>query len=240
MPAEGIQLMRHDEVLSLEEIVEVTRIAVNKFGFKKIRLTGGEPLVRKGIVELVSMLHKIDGLEEITMSTNGILLDQYAEDLKKAGLARVNISLDTLDPIQYKTITRGGDIERVKAGIQAAKQAQLFPVKINTVRPKDYDKEDLERIIAFCQEENLEQRFINLMDLKTGTFSQVENGESGNCKTCNRLRLTANGQIKPCLFSNQAYSIRSMSIEEAFLKALQMKPERGDVSTSHDFYNIGG
>lgn len=240
MPAEGIKLMTHNEVLSLEEIVEITQIAVQKFGIKKVRLTGGEPLVRKGIIKLVSMLNKIEGLSEITMSTNGILLEEYAQDLKDAGLTRVNISLDTLDPTKYKQLTRGGDIERVKAGIQAAQKAQLFPIKINAVRPKDYDKQDLQKVIDYCQKEKLELRFINLMDLKTGTFSQVENGESGNCKTCNRLRLTANGNIKPCLFSNKTYNIREMGIENAFLTALKMKPERGDISTSHDFYNIGG
>lgn len=240
MPAEGIKLMSHNDVLSLEDMAKVVRVAATKFGIKKVRLTGGEPLVRKGIVELVSMINDIPGIEEINMTTNAILLKDFAEELKDAGLTRVNISLDTMDAAKYKRITRGGDIEKVKEGIRAAKAAGLTPVKINVVRPKDADVQDLEKVKDFCEAEGLTIRYINMMDLTTGSFSQVEGGTSGNCNTCNRLRLMANGNIKPCLFSNLQYSIRQHGIENAFLLALKMKPEKGEVSTSHEFYNIGG
>ena len=113
MPEEGIQLIDHSDILSFEEIVEFTRGAV-KNGITKIRLTGGEPLVRKGIVELVAMLASIEGLEVLSMTTNGILLSQFAMVLKEKGLHRLNISLDTLDADKFREITRGGDIEKVK------------------------------------------------------------------------------------------------------------------------------
>ncbi len=240
MPAEGIQLMRHEDILSLEEITEVVKVAASKFGIRQVRLTGGEPLIRKGIVDLVKMIRQVPEIDEINMTTNGIYLQKYAQDLKEAGLTRVNISLDTIDAKKYESLTRGGDIEQVKGGVLAAKKAGLTPVKINVVRPKDHDVEDLENVKDYCDKEGLEIRYINMMDLETGSFSQVEGGAGGNCKKCKRLRLMANGNVKPCLFSDLSYNVRELGTENAFLKALNMKPERGNVSQSHSFYNIGG
>lgn len=240
MPAEGIELMRHDQVLSLEEIADVVRVGASKFGIQKIRLTGGEPLVRKGIVELVEMLAKIPGVNEVSMTTNGVLLPRYASDLKKAGLKRVNISLDTLSPEKYRAITRVGDIDQVFAGIKVAREAGLQPIKINVVKVDGVEREELEELAAFCKREGLLIQYIRQMDLEKGTFSQVEGGRGGNCALCNRLRLTADGFVKPCLFSNQAYSVKELGIEEAFRAALQNKPEKGKSSTIHNFYNIGG
>ncbi|WP_075589930.1 GTP 3',8-cyclase MoaA [Labilibacter marinus] len=240
MPAEGIQLMRHDEVLSLEKIAEVARIGAEKFGIKKIRLTGGEPLVRKGIVSLVKMLKAIEHIDEISMTTNGILLSKYASELKEAGLSRVNISLDSLNPDKFKDVTRGGNIEDVFKGIETAKEVQLTPVKINVVKMDSSNKDELEKLEEFCQQEELKIQYIKQMNLETGTFSQVEGGQGGNCSICNRLRLSADGYLKPCLFSNQAYSIKELGIEKAFNSALQNKPEKGKTSHKHGFYNIGG
>lgn len=240
MPAEGIELMRHDQVLSLEEIADVVRVGATKFGIHKIRLTGGEPLVRKGIVELVEMLAKIPGVNEVSMTTNGVLLPRYASDLKKAGLKRVNISLDTLSSKKYKTITRVGEIDQVFAGIKAAREAGLQPIKINVVKVDGVEREELEELASFCKKEGLQIQYIRQMDLEKGTFSQVEGGRGGNCALCNRLRLTADGFVKPCLFSNQAYSVKELGIEAAFRAALQNKPEKGKSSTIHNFYNIGG
>lgn len=240
MPAEGIKLMSHSDILKFEEITDTIKVGASKYGIKKIRLTGGEPLVRKGIVDLVSMINQVEGIEEVTLTTNGILLPKYAQALKEAGLSRVNISLDTMSPEKYKAITRGGDIEQVKEGIQAAKDAGLSPIKINVVKMEDSDPKELEAVKSFCQQEGLQIRYINVMNLKTGSFSQVDGGIGGNCAICNRLRLTANGDIKPCLFSNKSFNIREFGIEEAYLKALNEKPEKGDISDAHQFYNIGG
>ena len=174
------------------------------------------------------------------MTTNGIFLSKYAADLKKAGLTRVNISLDTFSAEKFKTITRGGDIEAVKEGIAAAIAAGLSPIKINVVKAKEPDVADLALLKQYCDELGLKIRYIHQMDLKVGDFKQVEGGESGNCKTCNRLRLMANGNIKPCLFNNQGYNVKELGIETAFYRALEAKPERGLGSSNHGFYNIGG
>lgn len=121
MPEEGVHKFSHEEMLSLEEVYEITKAFVD-LGINKIRFTGGEPLTRKGIVDLISKVSKLKGVKDIAMTTNGILLKEYASDLKAAGLNRVNISLDTLDEEKYKTITRGGDLFRVLEAIEEAKE----------------------------------------------------------------------------------------------------------------------
>lgn len=240
MPAGGIELMQHKDILTLEQIAEVAKIGAEKFGITKVRLTGGEPLVRKGIVQLVKMLKDIDLIEEVSMTTNGIFLKKFARELKVAGLNRVNISLDTLSPEKFKATTRGGNIQDVLDGIQAAKSEGLTPVKINVVKMESTTKEELDELKVFCEKAGVKIQFIRQMDLENGSFSQVEGGRGGNCSICNRLRLTADGFIKPCLFSNKKYSTKELGIEKAFADALVNKPEKGKTSSSHGFYNIGG
>ena len=238
MPEEGIRLLHHADILSFEEIVEFTRLAVSN-GITKVRLTGGEPLVRKDIVELVSMLAAIDGLEDLSMTTNGILLTKYAQKLKAAGLNRINISLDTVNPKNYCEITRAGNLEQVLEGIEAAREAQLEPIKVNCVLLGQPD-EETQQIKQFCEERGLKLRFIHQMNLKTGEFSTVEGGDGGNCSKCNRVRLLANGDIKPCLFSDLSYNIRKLGHQEALNLALGNKPKSGTYNKSGEFYNIGG
>jgi cyclic pyranopterin phosphate synthase len=238
MPEEGIRLLDHSDILSFEEIADFTRTAVAN-GITKVRLTGGEPLVRKNIVELVSMLSAIDGLEDLSMTTNGILLSEHAVDLKKAGLNRINISLDTVNPEQYCQITRNGDLAKVLEGIDAARSAGLEPIKINCVLLGEPD-DDSRKLKQFCEDRGLSLRFIHQMNLKTGEFSTVEGGEGGNCKKCNRVRLLANGDIKPCLFSDLAYNIRKLGHQEALNLAIGNKPRSGTYNQSGEFYNIGG
>ena len=238
MPEHGIKLMPHSDILSFEEIADFTRLAVSK-GITKVRLTGGEPLVRKGITELVSMLASIDGIEDLAMTTNGILLEQFACELKKVGLNRVNISMDTTDSKRYCEITRTGDLDKVFEGIKAAQQAGLEPIKINCVLLGQPD-EDTQKLKAFCGENNLSLRFIHQMNLKNGEFSKVEGGEGGNCSRCNRVRLLANGDVKPCLFSDLAFNIRTLGQEKALQLAIGEKPRSGTFNQSGQFYNIGG
>lgn len=238
MPAEGIKLLNHSDILSFEEITEFTKLAV-KNGITKIRLTGGEPLVRNNITGLVRMLASINGVEDLSMTTNGVLLGKYAKELKDAGLKRINISLDTVDPEKYCDITRTGDLQNVFNGIDAAIDAGLFPIKINCVVLGQPDEDTL-KLKAYCESKSLIIRFIHQMNLKTGEFSKVEGGEGGNCKKCNRVRLLANGDIKPCLFSDHAYNIREIGNEEALRRALGNKPKRGTFNSSGEFYNIGG
>ena len=238
MPEEGVRLLDHSDILSFEEITEFTRMAVAN-GITKVRLTGGEPLVRKNIVDLVKMLAGIDGLEDLSMTTNGILLPEFALELKKAGLNRINISLDTVNPDNYCQITRNGELAKVLAGIEAACDAGLEPIKINCVLLGQPD-EETRQLKQFCENRNLSLRFIHQMNLKTGEFSKVEGGEGGNCSKCNRVRLLANGDIKPCLFSDLAYNIRKLGHHEALNLALGNKPRSGTYNQSGEFYNIGG
>ena len=238
MPEDGIRLLDHSDILSFEEIADFTRMAVAN-GITKVRLTGGEPLVRKNIVELVAMLAAIDGLEDLSMTTNGVLLSKYAADLKKAGLNRINISLDTVNPDDFCQITRNGDLEKVLEGIEAARNVGLEPIKINCVLLGQPD-EETKKLKEFCEEHGLSLRFIHQMNLKTGEFSTVEGGEGGNCKKCNRVRLLANGDIKPCLFSDLGYNIRKLGHQEALKLTLGNKPRNGTYNQSGEFYNIGG
>jgi cyclic pyranopterin phosphate synthase len=238
MPEEGIRLLNHSDILSFEEITEFTKLAVAN-GITKVRLTGGEPLVRKDIVELVAMLARIDGLEDLSMTTNGILLPKYAADLKKAGLNRINISLDTVNPDNYCQITRNGELAQALEGIEAAQKAGLEPIKINCVL-LGQTEDETRTLKQFCDERGLSLRFIHQMNLKTGEFSTVEGGDGGNCNKCNRVRLLANGDIKPCLFSDLAYNIRDLGHQEALNLALGNKPKAGTYNKSGEFYNIGG
>lgn len=239
MPAEGVVPLSHSDILSFDEITEVAKIAVD-LGIDKVRITGGEPLVRKGIVDLVSMLSAISGINDLSMTTNGILLDRFAGQLAGAGLNRVNVSLDTLDPIRYSELTRGGDIQSVFKGLEAAREARLFPIKINCVVSQSSQEPDAQMVKDFAEENDFEVRFIHQMDLENGYFEPVEGGEGGNCSSCNRLRLTSNGLIKPCLFSTKGYSVRELGPEEALMTALERKPKCGGMNPEGHFYTIGG
>jgi GTP 3',8-cyclase len=239
MPEEGIKLFRHEEILSFSEIAGFTKAAVEN-GVTKVRITGGEPLVRKGISALVRMISDIEGIEDLSMTTNGTLLKQFAVELKAAGLQRVNISLDTIDPEKFKSITRTGDINDVFEGIIAAKNARLSPVKINCVIKESKDEEEARAVTRFCIDNGLEIRYIRQMDLVRGHFSRVEGGTGGECSLCNRLRLTSNGKLKPCLFNSIEFDIRELGFEKALKLAAELKPECGSVNETGAFYNIGG
>ena len=239
MPAQGIKLLRHKDILRFDEIAEVTRTAVD-MGVDKVRITGGEPLVRKGIVELVKMLAEIPGINDLAMTTNGTLLHKFARPLAEAGLQRVNISLDTLDPEKYNQITRIGRLEDALRGIQAAKDAGLTPVKINCVVKDSSREPDAQQVKKFAEEQGLQVRFIPQMNLETGEFGVVEGGEGGKCKRCDRLRLTSDGKIMPCLFSELGYDVRKLGAEKAINLALGNKPRSGTVNQVSHFSNIGG
>lgn len=239
MPEDGVKLMDHRDILTFEEITEVVRVAVS-LGVDKFRITGGEPLIRKDIVTLISMIAAVKGVKDLSMTTNGMFLEEFALPLKVAGLRRVNISLDTTNEVKFKTITRGGDLNRVLKGIEAARKAGLEPIKINCVVYNSSREEDAQEVKEFCSKNNLQVRFIHQMNLETGEFSVVEGGDGGNCQLCNRLRLTANGMVKPCLFDEEEFSVRELGARNALLGALNVKPLNGCLNTKGSFYNIGG
>jgi len=239
MPEEGITLKSHDDILSYEEIEEIVKTAV-KLGFNKFRLTGGEPLIRKGIVDLVQRLSKIDGVKTLAMTTNGLLLSKYAKELKAAGLSRLNISIDTLNPERYKTITRGGDLNEALAGIKAAKEAGFTKTKLNAVLVNGFNDDEKQALKEFADKNEMKIRFIKKMDLKAGDYYEVEGGEGGNCSICNRLRVTADAKIRSCLFSDNEIDLRKEGFEQGLIKAVENKPEKGHKSTKREMIEIGG
>ncbi|MEW6721272.1 MAG: radical SAM protein [Thermodesulfobacteriota bacterium] len=239
MPDECPHTLPQENVLSFEEIRAFADAAV-KNGIERIRITGGEPLTRKGITGLVGMLRGIDGLKDLSMTTNGILLKGFARELKVAGLNRVNISLDTVDPEKYRWITRNGDLREVLQGIDAAEEAGLLPIKINCVVKGSSGDEDAVGVRAFCERRKLQVRFIREMNLENGEFAVVEGGTGGDCRICNKIRLSCDGNFRPCLFSDLSFNARSLGAEEAFRTAVCAKPRIGTRSSLNKFNLVGG
>ena len=277
MPPEGVRKQTHDQILSLEEIGEIARAAV-ELGVKKIRLTGGEPLVRRGVLSLCRELRRIPRLQELTLTTNGLLLPGMAAELKAAGVDRVNVSLDTLDPEKYRRITRGGCLEDALAGIQAARDAGLSPLKLNCVLIGGFNDDEIPALAALTERAPVEVRFIELMPIgdtagfgpeaylpceavlerlprlepaageRTGVAERFRlPGAAGTvglirplsrcfCAQCDRIRLTADGYLKPCLHSREEISVRGLhgpDLRRRLEQAIRHKPEQhGQLSAS--------
>ncbi len=238
MPPEGINVKSHDDFLSFEEIVEVVKAGVH-LGINKIRLTGGEPLVKRGIIELVRMIKRVEGIEHLAMTTNGTLVEQKAAPLKEAGLDSMNISLDTLDGERYRRLTRGGDINRVFRGIQAALEAG-FPLKLNMVVLEDTPAKDITKMENFCSSRGIKLQLINHYSLTEQKKNNYSFNRPPDCSRCNRLRLLAGGELKPCLHSDIEIKVDFNNIEASLLKAVASKPEKGTACSSSNKIEIGG
>jgi cyclic pyranopterin phosphate synthase len=244
MPEGGIERRGHSDILRSEEIIEICSAAV-ELGITKIRVTGGEPLVRKGITELCAELGKLG--VELTLTTNGILLAQYAAALYSAGVSRVNVSLDTLNPDRFRELTRGGELSAVLRGIEAARSAGMSPLKINAVALRGVNDDEFEAFRQLTLDGTTEVRFIELMPIGEGkalwdsSFYTYDNEKlpprmsviapvsHAFCPDCNRLRLTADGKIKPCLHSALELNVRGLhgdNLRSALLDAANAKPER--------------
>jgi cyclic pyranopterin phosphate synthase len=161
-PKEGISLQGHEDILRYEEIIRVIDLAV-RMGLIKVRITGGEPLVRRGFVEFIAALRTIAGLQDISLTTNGILLEDFAEQIFEAGIRRINISLDSLNRDKYYHITRGGDLDRVLRGIARAEEIGFDPIKINTVAIKGFNDDEALDFVKLADEKPFQIRFIELM-----------------------------------------------------------------------------
>ena len=207
MPEEGVPKLSHDNILRFEEIVRIVRVAVD-MGIIHVRLTGGEPLVRRGIVDLVAELGRLPGLDDLSMTTNGTLLSRFAASLAQAGLDRINISLDTLQPERFRHITRRGELEDVLYGRRAALDAGLRPVKINTVVVRGLNEERLGPLTAVTANGPGPARYYQLPGAE-GTLGFISPISEHFCHACNRLRLTSDGRLLPCLLSNTAFDMRT-------------------------------
>lgn len=283
MPAEGMEFQPHEDIMTYEEIAE-TVAALAPMGLRKIRLTGGEPLVHKDIHKLISMLSQIPGIEDIAMTTNGIFLASKAWLLKEAGLTRVNISLDSMRQDRFSAITRGGDVRKVLEGIQAADEAGLHPIKLNVVLMKGANEDEIKDFISLTLERPIHVRFIEYMPIGSasdtwrstylpltavtdlcreagwdiesadlpkgngpsenkrivgakGTFGLIHPVSEHFCDNCNRLRLTADGYIKACLYWSDELHVRPAAaagdreaIRSKFMKALGGKPKNHEMA----------
>ncbi|MBN1150985.1 radical SAM protein [candidate division WOR-3 bacterium] len=237
MPREGVQKKKHSSIISYENIVKIVEASAG-LGIKKIRLTGGEPLVRVGIEDLVAMIDEIGKIEEICMTTNGTYLADKAVKLKENGLDRVNVSLDTLDPERYKRITRVGDIRPVFKGIEKAIEAGLG-VKINTVVLNDTTREDIEKMKEFCAKLEISLQLINAYNLGQKKIETTFD-RPPKCEDCNRIRLLSDGKLKPCLHSNIEIEVDFNDIQGSIIKTIMAKPSKGYVCVNRTMSEIGG
>ncbi|MCP5051282.1 MAG: radical SAM protein [bacterium] len=229
------------EILSYEQIMEVAQVAVS-LGIKKIRFTGGEPLARKEIISLIADIRKLRGLEELALTTNGTLLDKMARPLKEAGLDRINISMDTLMPEKFKAISRWGSLSDVLKGIDATIDAGFKNTKINMVLKPNWNAGEVDDMKAFCQRKGLRLQRINhysLDDIKT-IDRRWEAERPLPCIMCDRIRLTADGKLKPCLFNNLEIPLDFNNLKESLTQAIRRKPKEGTTNTTTGNWQIGG
>jgi cyclic pyranopterin phosphate synthase len=241
MPAEGIPLKSHQDILRYEQVAEIVHVAA-ALGIHKIKLTGGEPLVRRNIEFIIRQIAAIPGITDLGMTTNASLLTpEKARLLKEAGLMRINISLDSLDPTRFRAITRGGEIAPVMRGIDAALEAGLTPVKINMVIMEDTPFTAVTEMKRFCVSKGLSMQTITHFSLGNRNMPRaLATDRPPPCFTCNRLRLTADGFLKPCLFTDQEIRVDMNDIEASLLEAIDMKPETGYSCNNRSMRQIGG
>ena len=291
MPPQGVPWRRHDEILSFEELAAVARAAA-ACGVSKVRLTGGEPLVRKGCPELVGLLARTSGLHDISLTTNGVLLPAHAAELRRQGLSRVNLSLDSLRPARYAQLSRGGRLTDALAGLESALAAGFVPVKLNVLLLEGIEDE-LEDFVALTRERPIHVRFIEFMPLDArlahgfrlvaapqvlarlrsscslvpdegpyghgpatywrapqaiGTVGFVAGVSSHFCAGCNRLRLTADGRLRGCLFSGEEVDLRPFlgrqeELQDVIRAAMTGKRhdrERETCRNERSMFQIGG
>jgi cyclic pyranopterin phosphate synthase len=300
MPAEGLEWLRRDEILTFEEITRLTAILA-RLGVDEVRLTGGEPLVRRGLPELVGMLAQVPGVDDLSLTTNGILLRRDAQALVDAGLRRINVSLDSLDHVRFAQLTRRDALDQVLAGLaEAERYPQLRPIKVNCVAIKGLTELEVPALAELARRKPYVVRFIEFMPLdadrawtadqvltggeirslieeRYGALVELPAGASSTarrfrfadgkgevgfinpvsepfCSSCDRIRLTADGQLRTCLFSRREWDVktalrdgRSDTDVAAFLRfAVRHKElkhrvnEPGFVPASRSMSQIGG
>lgn len=266
MPASGVHKVDHSEILSVEEAIEIVKEAAG-CGIDKVRITGGEPLVHKGILQICKGISAIEGIKEICLTTNGVMLAEMAEDLKAAGVDRINISIDTLKEEKYQKITRIGTIGKVLDGISAAEKAGFRKIKINVVLMGGINDDEITDFVELTRNHPWEIRFIELMpmgecaswdkscfipidevlkrcpDLKPldtdgvaaryklenalGAVGLISPISHSFCSECNRIRVTADGRLKPCLHSHDEIHLKGLHSDKlysAIIEGINSKP----------------
>ena len=288
MPEGGVEKLRREDIMSVEEIAEVVRAAA-ACGITKVRVTGGEPLIRGGIIDICQIISATEGIRELCLTTNGILLPKYAGMLRAAGVQRLNISLDSLDPETYAKITRIGTLDSAIDGIRAALDTGFDAVKINAVLIGGVNDREIMSLLELTERFNVNVRFIEIMPIGEsaswaesrfvsasrvleiapelidvgadgvaklyklpgglGTVGLISPISSHFCPTCNRIRIAADGRLKPCLHSAEEIMLRGLHgapLEAAIRSAIARKPRKhkldmGEISASRRNMNaIGG
>lgn len=285
MPADGVPKRDHADICSVEELVEITRAAAD-CGVSKVRLTGGEPLVRRGILDICRGISAISGVKELCLTTNAVALPQLAGPLKEAGVDRVNVSLDTLRPDRFAYMTRGGRLEEVFRGLEAAGEAGFTGTKLNVVLMKDFNEDEIPDFADLARRHPIEVRFIELMPIGEGRRAQflparavleacpdlqpIENSGVARrfrppegrglvgliepmsrrfCAGCDRVRVTADGRLKPCLHSDREFPLRGLrgeALRQAIRQGIAAKPEghrmdgTGRSGAGRRMHQIGG
>lgn len=268
MPEHGVPKRAHSEICSPEELCDMAAAAVS-LGVRKVRITGGEPLVRRGVVSLCQMLRALPGLEELCLTTNGVRLPELAAPLREAGVDRLNISLDTLRPERYRSITRIGELSSVLRGLDAAEAAGFSHTKLNCVLMGGVNDDEIEDFVRLTQARPLSVRFVELMPMgacakwekarflpagavldrvpelepagtdgvsrlyripgAAGTVGLIEPMSHAFCAECSRIRITADGKLKPCLHADTEIALRGLHGEallDAIRQGIARKPER--------------
>src|SRR5450432_3367945 len=318
MPEDGVAWLPKEQILRFEEIRDIVRAAVDVHGIRRFKLTGGEPTLRHGLCDLVMMLKKIRGIEDLSLTTNGMLLQDLAHPLKQAGIDRVTVSIDSLHPDRFKKITRTGELNQVMKGLDAAEDAGLMPLKINCVTMRGVNDDELANFARLTLSRQVSVRFIEYMPLGEAALMHNELGPAGGCgsqhrgensliseievkekieselgplvavdrdseagvgpakifqlamgnprgrigfisamsepfcATCNRLRLTADGVLRSCLFEGGEVPIRDMlrnidesslrvrAIADAMTECVKLKPDVHSYHGNQQMSRIGG
>ena len=282
MPEDGVCKKTHEEMLTEDEIIMAVRAAAS-LGIRKLRITGGEPLIKKNIVSICQRAAAVPGIQEVCITTNGTLLPELAKPLRDAGVSRVNISLDTLDPEKFRYISRVGELDQAVAGIRAALDAGFDKVKLNTVLIGGFNDDEIPALAELTRRYPIDLRFIELMPMyDSGDFGPeafipytvvldrlpglepmatdggvaplsrlppaqrnvglISPVSAHFCGTCNRLRLTADGKLKPCLHSGDEFSIKGLDYDgmvEELRLAIENKPSWHGALDAHNRSRAG-
>ena len=288
MPEAGVKRLRHEDIMSVEEIAGVVK-ATAACGIKKVRITGGEPLVRRGIIDICKRVAGTDGIQEVCLTTNGILLPQFAKELKSAGVNRLNISLDSLDRVTYNEITRCDDLDDALIGLNTALETGFDAVKVNAVLIGDVNSGEILDLLELTRKYKVNIRFIELMPIGecanwagsrfisaqsilqlvpelqevgtdgvskqyilpggSGTVGLISPISSHFCPICNRIRITAEGVLKPCLHSSEEINLRGLfglELESTIRDAIYNKPRKHELdegefsAAARNMNEIGG